>query len=124
MFFFFKQKTAYDMRISDCSSDVCSSDLLTTRQPERITSRRTFARPPRRARRKESIHHDHRQQSADTRVRKQVQGHLRRPTLGHRPGWRSWRNQPLRSEERRVGKESVSTGSNGWEPHRSNNKEE
>src|SRR3546814_16410852 len=26
---FFKQKTAYDMRISDWSSDVCSSDLLT-----------------------------------------------------------------------------------------------
>src|SRR3546814_3189370 len=27
IFFFFKQKTAYEMRISDCSSDVCSSDL-------------------------------------------------------------------------------------------------
>src|SRR3546814_9666254 len=27
LFFFFKQKTAYDMRISDWSSDVCSSDL-------------------------------------------------------------------------------------------------
>src|SRR3546814_3614728 len=27
-FFFFKQKTAYEMRISDWSSDVCSSDLL------------------------------------------------------------------------------------------------
>src|SRR3546814_6360669 len=27
MFFFFKQKTAYEMRISDWSSDVCSSDL-------------------------------------------------------------------------------------------------
>src|SRR3546814_12384663 len=29
--FFFKQKTAYEMRISDWSSDVCSSDLRTTR---------------------------------------------------------------------------------------------
>src|SRR3546814_10498700 len=29
LFFFFKQKTAYEMRISDWSSDVCSSDLLT-----------------------------------------------------------------------------------------------
>src|SRR3546814_11495480 len=29
LFFFFKQKTAYDMRISDWSSDVCSSDLFT-----------------------------------------------------------------------------------------------
>src|SRR3546814_13978455 len=30
-FFFFKRKTAYVMRISDWSSDVCSSDLLRTR---------------------------------------------------------------------------------------------
>src|SRR3546814_19026023 len=28
MFFFFKQKTAYEMRISDWRSDVCSSDLV------------------------------------------------------------------------------------------------
>src|SRR3546814_10915569 len=28
VFFLFKQKTAYDMRISDWSSDVCSSDLV------------------------------------------------------------------------------------------------
>src|SRR3546814_1852081 len=31
-FVFFKQKTAYEMRISDWSSDVCSSDLLDTPQ--------------------------------------------------------------------------------------------
>src|SRR3546814_760817 len=30
-FFFFKQKTAYEMRISDWSSDVCSSDLCGSR---------------------------------------------------------------------------------------------
>src|SRR3546814_3955708 len=30
-FFFFKQKTAYEMRISDWSSDVCSSDTLVLR---------------------------------------------------------------------------------------------
>src|SRR3546814_9273417 len=30
-FFFFKQKTAYEMRISDWSSDVCSSDLVAAR---------------------------------------------------------------------------------------------
>src|SRR3546814_6784210 len=30
MCFFFKQKTSYEMRISDCSSDVCSSDLAAT----------------------------------------------------------------------------------------------
>src|SRR3546814_10687484 len=31
-FFFFKQKTAYEMRISDWSSDVCSSDLSRSRR--------------------------------------------------------------------------------------------
>src|SRR3546814_15999443 len=33
-FFFFKQKTAYEMRISDGSSDVCSSDLQKLAHPE------------------------------------------------------------------------------------------
>src|SRR3546814_4565338 len=33
-FYFFKQKTAYEMRISDWSSDVCSSDLDVLRPPE------------------------------------------------------------------------------------------
>src|SRR3546814_10794254 len=32
-FFFFKQKTAYEMRIGDWSSDVCSSDLTLTLLP-------------------------------------------------------------------------------------------
>src|SRR3546814_20654527 len=35
-FFFFKQKTAYEMRISDWSSDVCSSDLLPVQLPDRL----------------------------------------------------------------------------------------
>src|SRR3546814_14783594 len=35
-FVFFTQKTAYEMRISDCSSDVCSSDLRTP--PPKIAS--------------------------------------------------------------------------------------
>src|SRR3546814_1970536 len=34
LFFFFRQKTAYDMRISDWSSDVCSSDLIRARGAE------------------------------------------------------------------------------------------
>src|SRR3546814_5439421 len=33
-FFFFKQKTAYEMRISDWSSDVCSSDLNGSSAPK------------------------------------------------------------------------------------------
>src|SRR3546814_7386060 len=40
-FFFFKQKTAYEMRISDWSSDVCSSDLVASaallRRPQNRT---------------------------------------------------------------------------------------
>src|SRR3546814_201255 len=36
-FFFFKQKTAYEMRISDWSSDVCSSDLPCCIWPEHVS---------------------------------------------------------------------------------------
>src|SRR3546814_3411849 len=51
-FFFFKQKTAYEMRISDWSSDVCSSDLfskpdavsLNTPPPVKV---RLYGRPER-----------------------------------------------------------------------------
>src|SRR3546814_4789994 len=39
LFFFFKQKTAYEMRISDWSSDVCSSDLLGRDILERLDGR-------------------------------------------------------------------------------------
>src|SRR3546814_2598498 len=37
-FFFVKQKTAYEMRISDWSSDVCSSDLAVPRRPEVVAA--------------------------------------------------------------------------------------
>src|SRR3546814_266900 len=37
-FFFFKQKTAYEMRISDWSSDVCSSDLLSPEEIEKLVT--------------------------------------------------------------------------------------
>src|SRR3546814_10543239 len=36
LFVYFKQKTAYEMRISDWISDVCSSDLLACFQPARL----------------------------------------------------------------------------------------
>src|SRR3546814_1999086 len=42
-FFFFKQKTAYEMRISDWSSDVCSSDLRSMRLPIRNRALQTIA---------------------------------------------------------------------------------
>src|SRR3546814_9728813 len=43
--FFFKQKTAYEMRISDWSSDVCSSDLLIM-QAEAEEIRQTWQKTP------------------------------------------------------------------------------
>src|SRR3546814_7709306 len=43
-FFFFKQKTAYEMRISDWSSDVCSSDLRASRRHLQRSARRSAAR--------------------------------------------------------------------------------
>src|SRR3546814_8600441 len=46
-FFFFKQKTAYEMRISDWSSDVCSSDLCSS-LPSAL-SRRIRSSPPERS---------------------------------------------------------------------------
>src|SRR3546814_2450224 len=48
-FFVFKQKTAYDMRISDWSSDVCSSDLfdqLQGTQPKGQTGQCSITGPP------------------------------------------------------------------------------
>src|SRR3546814_6264471 len=47
LFFFFKQKTAYEMRISDWSSDVCSSDLRSSRARSRTAARQSAARLPR-----------------------------------------------------------------------------
>src|SRR3546814_6071663 len=46
VFFFFKQKTAYELRISDWSSDVCSSDLSGTPCPVRDRSRSCSICPP------------------------------------------------------------------------------
>src|SRR3546814_9246842 len=43
LFFFFKQKTAYEVRISDWSSDVCSSDLQQARQTAADATKRLDA---------------------------------------------------------------------------------
>src|SRR3546814_5861939 len=83
-FFFFKQKTAYEMRISDWSSDVCSSDLLA----EDPVARRAVA---------------------------ERTGRLPRPQ-GQLPARCHARPDQHRSEERRVGKECVSTCRSRWSP--------
>src|SRR3546814_3596702 len=87
LFFFFKQKTAYEMRISDWSSDVCSSDLRTPR------SRAASA--------------------AKTRLRKPSSGRARVQTRSTHLSVTSVK----RSEERRVGKECVSTCRSRWSPY-------
>src|SRR3546814_1230445 len=46
LFFFFKQKTAYELRISDWSSDVCSSDLPGCNGLLLISSKIETWRPP------------------------------------------------------------------------------
>src|SRR3546814_3866247 len=86
--FFFKQKTAYEMRISDWSSDVCSSDLLRYGDIDKVEAivadvNRMLAEHP-------GIEHDFFAFNFDT--------------CG-------------RSEERRVGKECVSTCRSRWSPY-------
>src|SRR3546814_15991704 len=87
MFFFFKQKTAYEMRISDWSSDVCSSDLLAARgaRSHGAKSGQAGCRP------------------------------FGQPKL-------SGARAPRRSEERRVGKECVSTCRSRRSPYHYKNK--
>src|SRR3546814_6388259 len=98
--FFFKQKTAYEMRISDWSSDVCSSDL---RQRRRRQAAAIIA---------------HIEVSTD-----------RYPTvlMGDLNEWSAMAgclrdfgrdyHFAERSEERRVGKECVSTCRSRWSPY-------
>src|SRR3546814_3278460 len=57
-FFFFKQKTAYEMRISDWSSDVCSSDLFRPAYARHRRCRGAASARPRLARRRSGGRHD------------------------------------------------------------------
>src|SRR3546814_7575233 len=96
--FFFKQKTAYEMRISDWSSDVCSSDLLAILDEGHDVGRQQAAVA------------DHPEPDA---VVVQV-GDLAaqvEPQELHQVA------DLLRSEERRVGKECVSTCRSRWSPY-------
>src|SRR3546814_4589031 len=93
LLFFFKQKTAYDMRISDWSSDVCSSDL----HP-----------------------HDHECTEYRPGNRREIIKGIRQRKKGHRQQSAALTVFPVRSrrsEERRVGKECVSTCRYRWSPY-------
>src|SRR3546814_4895952 len=95
--FFFKQKTAYEMRISDWSSDVCSSDLLEYLAADAIaTGCDTLV----------SIGGV---QSNHTRAVTGVARHLGLNVVTVQEHWVDWR-----SEARRVGKECVSTCRSRW----------
>src|SRR3546814_5474259 len=98
-FFFFKQKTAYEMRISDWSSDVCSSDLIGFGRV-RIVRAKLAPHLPR---------HPQQQQAAGEQQADDLE-QLRRRQREDDP-------QHERSEERRVGKEWVSTGRSRWSPY-------
>src|SRR3546814_9481789 len=93
-FCFFKQKTAYEMRISDWSSDVCSSDLGHASK---------FWLPV-----------------DDAGARKWLGCFIRErmPRFGvFEDMTAEGERRPLRSEERRVGKECVSTCRSRWSPY-------
>src|SRR3546814_9219583 len=107
MFCFFKQKTAYELRISDWSSDVCSSDLPRNRL---VFARRLLQRPL---------------PDADIMPQRAVKA-LFEATRGRDPiittevgQHQMWAAQHFgfRSEERRVGKECVRTCRLRWSPY-------
>src|SRR3546814_7918383 len=104
LFFFSKQKTAYEMRISDWISDVCSSDLgrLGAAGHARGAGRDAAAR------------------AVPGPGRRQVAGRVSDRRGGTRAGAAAGTRLArggARSEERRVGKEGVSTCRSRWSPY-------
>src|SRR3546814_13475606 len=123
LFFFFKQKTAYEMRISDWSSDVCSSDLPHRaeadigREIDAVIARRLaepfeFALARLQLRQAEDMR--------DIGVAAPVDADegggdaLRQAGQNQPRGWIGRSQRIVRSEERRVGKECVSTCRSRW----------
>src|SRR3546814_1366790 len=95
--FFFKQKRAYEMRISDWSSDVCSSDLSRNRLRSWASIMPNWS---------SGLWRRHYERGDDqARRRGQAQAEKWRP------------DSEASSEERPVGKECVSTCSSRWSPY-------
>src|SRR3546814_4754350 len=106
-FFFFKQKTAYEMRISDWSSDVCSSDLNAPQDRVIMLNQKFTAQdgdPP---------------VLYARAVVETVKIGLKRfrTVLGRNTIANVDIITDVRSEERRVGKECVSTCRSRWSPY-------
>src|SRR3546814_13618411 len=117
VFFFFKQKTAYEMRISDWSSDVCSSDLRAGRGREKQCE---HGDPPIRSPFLEPFPTEWNSGAIGTDRDDRLRQTARRSREHRRHECRSSSSSndwPCRSEERRVGKECVSTGRFRWSPY-------
>src|SRR3546814_1300815 len=125
-FFFFKQKTADEMRISDLSSDVCSSDL----GPHAHLKRRLDQALRRRGSR-DFVSIEAWREFVEAQVARQNRRHAARIDAERRvlkalPARRTTdfamvtvdvtRNGTVRSEESRVGKECVRTCRSRWAP--------
>src|SRR3546814_9646549 len=102
-FFFFKQKTAYELRISDWSSDVCSSDLIVGGRL-RLAAMIDMA-----VGEQDLLDRDAMMRGRRLQFR-QIAAGIDEGAL-HRLG------APQRSDERRVGKECVSTCRSRWSPY-------
>src|SRR3546814_14623875 len=123
MFFFFKQKTAYEMRISDWSSDVCSSDLEAD-SPFDLSRDRRYAGVaiPNTESLKDTIARvlPYWESSiapelrAGKRVLISAHGNSLRALVKHLSGIS---DHEIRSEERRVGKACVSMCRSRWSPY-------
>src|SRR3546814_9389095 len=101
-FFFFKQKTAYEMRISDWSSDVCSSDLALEAAFDDMVIVAAV-----------EIFDVQRDPGGLGEAVEEMLHHLRVPFADALHGEIRLEH---RSEERRVGKECVSTCRSRWSP--------
>src|SRR3546814_19880582 len=117
--FFFKQKTAYEMRISDWSSDVCSSDLhdyeVKMRSIHRFIEEGDKVKVTMRFRGREMVHQDLGKQVLD-RVREEMDPTAKVEQFPKLEGRQMTMVMAPRSEARRVGKECVSTGRSRWSP--------
>src|SRR3546814_2084586 len=106
-FFFFKQKTAYEMRISDWSSDVCSSDLTKSPNVKMKQNSAAITSPTLAA-----------GMTTSMMVRTRPQRRLWAASISVRStNIRLKSCNRTRSEERRVGKECVSTCRSRWSPY-------
>src|SRR3546814_19731590 len=117
LFFFFRQRTAYDMRISDWSSDVCSSDLLRLDAERRKPCRVADAGALQDRRRADRTRREH---GFDAAFCEQTLAIANEFNTAHA---RAVHAQAIaRSEERRVGEECGSTCRSRWAPYHSKKK--